>query len=205
MEGIMSKKAFSVIAMILLLASSGHAGLTGIGFGVHGGVISGYNNLTLEESVKAAFGDFSLEKNMPDLGIHVVISTLRIVTFDGSFDYGWKKLAVFDGLDLTYSTLSATASVRGAMSLAILKPYVGAGLGLYRNAYSLSGGQLNGAVIVLPADETKVGYLVKAGLELNIPLSPITPFGEFRYNHIPTTGKATHYYQLLAGLTLNLP
>ncbi len=202
----MLRKAIPVIVMTIMLASSGQAGLTGIGFGVHGGLISSYNNSTLEQSVKVAFGDFSLPKNMPDLGVHVVISTLRIVTFDGSFDYGWKKLAVFNGIDLSYSTLAASACVRTGFSLAILKPYAGAGLGFYRNAYSISGEQLNTPVpIMLPADETKVGYLVKAGLELNIPLSPITPFGEFRYNHVPTTGKATHYYQLLAGLTLNLP
>jgi opacity protein-like surface antigen len=201
----MSKKVIPIIALTLVFFSSANAGLTGIGFGIHGGIISSYNNLTLEQSIQAVYGDFSIEKNMPDLGFHVVISTLRIVTFDGSFDYGWKKLAVFNGLDLTYSTLSATASVRAQMTLSMIKPYVGAGTGFYRNAYSLSGEQLNGGVIVLPADETKVGYLVKGGIELNIPMSPLTPFAEFRYNHVPTSGKATHFYQALAGLTLNLP
>jgi opacity protein-like surface antigen len=200
----MLKKAIPIIALILTLVSSGHTSLTGIGFGIHGGTISAYNNLTLEQSIKTIFNDFTLKKNMPDIGIHLKISTLRIITFDGSFDYGWQKLAVFQDLKLSYSTLSATACARGSISLGILKPYAGVGVGLYRNAYSISGGQLN-YPIVLPADETKVGYLVKGGIELGIPMFPLTPFGEFRYNQIPTSGKATHYYQLLAGITLNLP
>lgn len=194
-----------IILGILIFSTNLYAGVTGIGFGVHGGLVSGYNNLTLEQSVKDAYSDFSLTKNMPDLGVHVIIGTLRIITVDGSVDYGWKKVDVFQGLKLTYSTLSATASVRGSIPLAILSPYVGVGAGLYKNAYSLSGGPLGHTVIVLPSNETKVGYLLKGGVEVHVPLFPLTPFAEFRYNHIPTSGKATHYYQALAGVTLNLP
>jgi len=200
----MLKKALTLGALLLVSANA-QASLTGIGFGIHGGTISGYNNLTLEQSVKAAYSDFSLNKNMPDIGFHVVVSTLRIVTIDGSLDYGWKKVDVFQGLNLTYSTLSATASVRGTIPLVILGPYVGVGVGLYKNAYTLSGGPLGHNVIVLPANQAKIGYLLKAGVDVHIPLIPLTPFAEFRYNHIPTSGNSTHYYQALAGLTLNLP
>jgi hypothetical protein len=142
---------------------------------------------------------------MPDLGVHVIIGTLRIITIDGSVDYGWKKVVAIQGVDLTYSTLSATASVRGSIPLAILSPYGGVGAGFYINAYSLSGGPLNNKIIVIPANATKIGYLLKGGVEVHVSLFPLTPFAEFRYNHVPTRGEATHYYQALAGVTLNLP
>ncbi len=201
----MFKKTIPLMAMIIVIASSSYAGMTGLGFGIHGGMVSGYNNLTLEQSVKDAYGGFSLKTSMPDIGFHLIVGTLRVVTVDGSIDYGWKKAEIYQGLSLTYSTLSATAAVRGSIPLAVVSPYAGVGLGLYRNAYSLSGGPLNHEVIVLPSKETKVGYLVKGGVNVNIPLFPFTPFAEFRYNHIPTSGKATHFYQVLAGITLNLP
>ncbi len=201
----MFKKSALIIVTIFIFVSSAHASMTGIGFGVHGGMVSGYNNLTLEQSIKAAYGNFSLKKNMPDVGIHLIIGTLRVVTIDGSVDYGWKKLGVFSGLSLNYSTLSATAALRASLPLGPIKPYAGAGLGVYRNVYSLTGDQLNGVAIILPADETKVGYLAKGGVEVNIPMFPLTPFAEFRYNHIPTKGNATHYYQVLGGVTFNLP
>jgi opacity protein-like surface antigen len=198
----MLRKLASVIAPILILISSSHASLTGLGIGVHGGLVSSYNNLTLEQSIRAANSNFSLKKNMPDVGIHLIVGTLRIVTLDGSLDYGWKKLAVVSGISLNYSTLSATAAVRVLFPLAAVKPYVGAGIGLYRNVYSLSGSQ---GAIILPANDTKVGYLAKGGVEVNIPLFPLTPFAEFRYNHVPTRGHVTHYYQVLGGITFNLP
>lgn len=201
----MLRKTLIILAVLLSSANS-YASLTGICFGVHGGIVSGYNNLTLEQSIKVVNSNFSLKNNMPDLGVHVIIGTLRIITIDGSVDYGWKKVAAMQGVNLTYSTLSATASIRGSIPLAILSPYVGVGAGFYRNAYSLSvSGYSYQVVIPLPSNETKVGYLLKGGVEVHVPLFPLTPFAEFRYNHIPTSGKATHYYQALAGVTLNLP
>lgn len=191
--------------LILLSCSAANAGVTGLGFGIHGGIVSGYNNFTLEESVKDAYRnltDFSLSKNMTDVGIHINIGTLRIVDLDGSLDYAWNKQTVYQDISLTYSILAAVASVRKSIPVGPIAPYAGVGLGLYRSAYSIGNGSV---VIVLPENGTKVGYHVKGGVGLNIPMFPIKPFAEFKYNQIQTSGKATKYYQLLAGLTFELP
>ena len=193
------------IATLILLCPAAYAGITGLGFGVHGGIVSGYNNETLEQSVKDAFQnftDFSLSKEMTGIGAHVKVGTLRVIDLDGSLDYAWKKQNVYQDYDLTYSIFSAAASVRKSIPIGILGPYVGAGVGFYRSAYSISNGSVT---VVLPSNETKVGYHVKGGLEFNIPVFPLTPFAEFKYNQIQTSGEATKFYQVFAGLTFDLP
>lgn len=194
-----------VIVIVALIYPMANAGVTGIGFGIHGGIVSGYNNETLENSVKDAYSDitdFSLSKNMADLGFDINIGTLRVIDIEGSFDYGWKKQKVYQDISLTYSMLSATAGLKKSLLIGPISPFVGAGAGLYRSAYSIGNGSV---IVVLPDNETKTGYYVKGGLGLNIPMFPLKPFAEFKYNQVQTSGKATKYYQILAGLTFELP
>lgn len=199
-------KKLTLFTIILLSAPAAFAGLSGIGIGVHGGIVSGYDNPTLENSIIAdpLFSGFELSKGMYDIGAHVNIGTLRIIEFDGNIDYAWKKQEVISGVDLTFSDFSITVAVRKSVTLGVLKPYVGVGAGLHATAFSLDvGGQTVG--VVLPENESKVGYLAKVGTELNIPLFPLTPYGEWRYNTIQTSGKATKYSSIIFGLTLDLP
>jgi opacity protein-like surface antigen len=200
----MLRKSLTLIAALLLSANA-DASITGLGFGIHGGAVSGYNNLSLEESIGRAdstLRNFSLSKNMTNLGVHLNIGTLRIVQLDANIDYAWKKQKIYQDVNLTYSELSVIGTVRKSVKLAILSPYVGVGLGLYRSAYSISSGSIT---VVLPSNETKLGYHVKGGLELNIPLFPLSPYAEFRYHIIQTSKHSTKFYAMVAGLTLNLP
>ena len=140
---------------------------------------------------------------MTNIGMHVDIGTLRIIEFDGSLDYAWKKQEVVQGIDLTFSDISVSASVKKSFPLAIVKPYAGAGLGIHALAYSI---EANGQpVAVLPENETKIGYHVKAGVALNIPVFPLTPFAEWKYNIIQTTDESTKYNSINVGITLDLP
>jgi len=193
------------ITLTVLIAPAAHAGVTGLGFGIHGGIVSGYDNPTLEQSVKDAFQsltDFSLSKDMTNVGIHLKVGALRVIDLDGSLDYTWKKQNVYQDIDLTYSLVSASASIKKSFSIGILGPYAGAGVGLYRSAYSVSNASI---IVVLPSNETNIGYHVKAGLELNFPMFPLTPYAEFRYNQVQTSNEPTKFYQLTGGLTFNLP
>jgi opacity protein-like surface antigen len=193
------------IALIVSIAPSAHAGITGLGFGIHGGLISNYDNPPLEQGLNDAFQDsidFSFSKDMTNIGAHLIIGTLRVIEFDVNLDYIWKSQAVYQDVELRYSVFAATAAIRKSFSIGILSPYAGAGLGLYRSAYSLKS---ENYIIVLPSDETKLGYLLKGGLELNIPMFPLTPYAEFKYNHVKTSDDAIKFYQIIAGLTLNLP
>jgi opacity protein-like surface antigen len=189
---------------MLLPVSSALAGVSGLGIGVHGGLVSGYDNPILEESFLSDFPGFELTNDMYDIGAHLNIGTFRVIEFDVNLDYAWKKQEVASGIDLTFSDFSISGSVRKSLPLGVLKPYAGAGLGLHVIAYSLDvGGQVVG--VVLPDNESKSGFLFKAGLELNIPVFPLTPYGEYRYNIIQTTGKSTKYSSIIFGVTLDLP
>jgi|WetSurMetagenome_2_1015567.scaffolds.fasta_scaffold569020_1 opacity protein-like surface antigen len=198
-------RKLAVILIVAFTCPFANAGMTGIGFGIHGGMVSGYNNLTLENSVKDAYRDitdFSLSKNMADVGFHINIGTLRIIDIEGSFDYGWKTQKVYQDISLTYSMLSATAGLKKSLLMGPVNPYVGIGAGLYKSAYSIDNGSV---VVVLPDNETKTGYYAKGGVGFSFPMFPIKPFAEFKYNQVQTSGKATKYYQILAGLTFELP
>jgi opacity protein-like surface antigen len=188
---------------VLLVAPSAYAGMSGLGLGVHGGIVSGYDNPVLAEGISDSLG-IDVSEKMTDLGAHVKIGTFRIIEFDLNLDYAWKKQDLGSGFDLRFSDFSITGSVRKSIAMTSIKPYIGVGAGLHWMAYSLeSGDQVLG--VVLPENESKIGYHFKAGVDLDIPLLPLTPYGEWKYNVIQTTGKSTKYSSLMVGVTLDLP
>ncbi len=196
-------KKITFIIAFLVIVPGAYAGLTGIGIGIHGGIISGYDNPVLEDSLVQQYTNIDFADNMTNLGMHVNVGTLRIIEFDGSLDYAWKKHEITQGVDLTFSDFCISGSVKKSLSFAILNPYVGAGIGLHAVAYSIEAeGQ---TVAVLPDNETKLGYHIKAGVALNIPLFPLTPFAEYKYNIIQTTDESTKYSAINVGITLDLP
>lgn len=191
--------AFTVLAA----ASSAYGGMSGLGLGVHGGIISGYDNPVLAEGISDSLG-IDVSDQMTDLGAHLKIGTFRVLEFDVSLDYAWKKQDLGYGIDLRFSDFSITGSVRKSYALAAIKPYVGVGGGLHWMAYSVEfGGQVVG--VVLPEDESRIGYHFKAGVDLDFPLFPLTPYAEWKYNIIQTTGETTKYSSILVGVTLDLP
>jgi opacity protein-like surface antigen len=197
-------KNIMLVVALSLTCTRVSAGLSGLGLGVHGGVVSGYDNPVLEDSILSQFVDFDMAEKMTDIGAHLNIGTFRIIEFDLSLDYAWKKQEIASGIDLRFSDISITASVRKSVALAALKPYIGVGVGQHWMVYSIElGDQVIG--VNLPADESKIGYHFKAGVDLDFPLLPLTPYGEWRYNIIQTTGKSTKYSAILVGITLDLP
>jgi opacity protein-like surface antigen len=196
-------KKLVFIGVIALISSTANAGLSGIGIGIHGGVVSGYDNPVLEDSLIQEYTQIDFSGNMTNIGMHVNIGTLRIIEFDGSLDYAWKKQEVIQGVDLTFSDISISGSVIKSFPLAVLKPYAGVGAGIHALAYSI---ETNGQpVAVLPDNETKIGYHLKAGVAVNIPVFPLTPSAEWRYNIIQTTDESTKYNSINLGITLDLP
>src|SRR5512140_1399152 len=93
----MYKKSILIIGSLLLLTSltgSNAKAMTGLGFGVHGGVITGYNNQTLEQSFRQSFGDlsdFRLKRDMTDFGVHIDMNTFHVIAFDVNGDYMWRN------------------------------------------------------------------------------------------------------------------
>ncbi|MEE9553288.1 MAG: outer membrane beta-barrel protein [candidate division Zixibacteria bacterium] len=199
-------KKLIVIIALLAFAPNAFAGLSGLGFGVHGGVVSGYDNPGLEEGILAEplFAGFELTSSMYNIGGHLNIGTFRVIEFDGSIDYAWKRQEIIQDVNLTLSDVSFTVSVKKSLQLGVIKPYLGVGGGMHIIAYSLDvGGQVFAAA--MPDNESKTGYLLKAGAEFEIPLFPLTPYGEWRYNVIQTSGESTKYTSIIFGITLDLP
>lgn len=197
-------KNIMLVLALTLTGARASAGLSGLGLGVHGGVVSGYDNPVLEEGIPLDSLGIELSEKMTDIGAHLNIGTFRIIEFDLNLDYAWKKQKIASGIDLRFSDISITASVRKSFALAALKPYIGVGVGQHWMVYSIElGGQVIG--VTLPADESKIGYHFKAGVDLDFPLFPLTPYGEWRYNMVQTTGKSTKYSAILVGITLDLP
>ena len=200
------KKILCLVAFVFVVPYA-HAGLTGIGIGIHGGIVSGYDNPVLKNTLVDQFEALSIDIDFPDkmtnIGMHVDIGTLRIVEFDGSLDYAWNKHELTPGAKLTFSDISISGSVKKSFPMAVLKPYAGLGVGIHALAYSLEIEGLPPAI--LPDNETKLGYHFKVGLALNIPVFPLTPFAEWKYNIIQTTDESTKYNSINVGVTLDLP
>ncbi len=193
-----------LVAALVLVGSRAFAGASGLGLGIHGGMISGYDNPVLKDSILSHFAGFDMSEKMTDIGAHLRIGTFRVIEFDLNIDYAWKKQEIASGIDLRFSDFSIAASVRKSIALAALKPYIGVGVGQHWMVYSIEfGDQVIG--VVLPEDESKVGYHFKAGVDLDFPVFPLTPYGEWRYNIIQTAGESTKYTALLVGITLDLP
>jgi len=208
-----------VVALIVLFAASGaSAGLTGLGIGIHGGIISGYDNPSLETGLEGFLdtlgvfdmADFEMPDDMKNFGAHVNIGTLRVIEFDIALDYAWQKKTLFEGAELKFNDFSISGSVRKSFPIAVFKPYVGAGLATHIMAYTI---EYNGNIypIVDPnedvsiEDETVIGYHFKAGVALDFPLFPLTPYAEWKYNTIQTSGESSKYSQINLGITLDLP
>jgi opacity protein-like surface antigen len=196
-------KRLTAVLAIILFAPAAYAGLSNIGIGIHGGIISGYDNPILEDTLIQQYTDIDFSGDMTNLGMHIIIGTLRIIEFDGSLDYAWKKHEIIQGINLTFSDISVSGSVIKSFPVAILKPYAGAGVGVHALAYSLeTGGQ---TAALLPDNETKLGYHLKVGIALDLPVFPITPSAEWKYNIIQTSDKSTKYNSINVGITLDLP
>lgn len=203
------KKGFLLlwISFFLLLGSEAW-GITGLGIGIKGGMIQNYKNDNLD-SIPTLDQDW-LEK-MPLVGVHLKIGTLRIIHLEASVEYAWKEkeITLKDPIteniikaDFSIKDLSLNGTAKYMFSFPVLKPYVGAGVGIHRLVYELSS---NGYSIPLPEDQSRVGFHGVGGFVLSFPAFPLELLAEVRYTSIQTKNEPTRYTTFLAGVTFNLP
>jgi opacity protein-like surface antigen len=199
----MIKKSFPVWVFLFLFFGNQAWGLTGLGFGVRGGMIRDYKNDNLD---LIPTQDEDWLKEMPVVGVHLKIGTLRVVHFEASLEYAWKETEiVLENLartEFSVNDLSLNATAKYVFAVPVLKPYVGAGLGIHRLAYGITNEEYS---IFIPEDQNKMGFHAVGGLLLSFPASPIEFFAEARYTSIQTAGEPTRYTAILGGLTFNLP
>jgi hypothetical protein len=206
------------IALILIVIACTYMpalAITGLGVGIHAGQTTGYNCKTLDQAVQTISdslkilipsyipdGTSKFDEKMTSIGAHFKVGTLPILDFIGFIDYAWKKKELINNVDLRVSNFSYGVTVVKKFGKTIMKPYAGAGFAFYKVVYNLE--SPDGLLLPpLPGDETKMGYHLVGGVELDLPVFPVAPYAEGRYNIITTTDKSTKYLLLSLGLTMN--
>jgi opacity protein-like surface antigen len=183
--------------------------ITGLGMGIRGGLIQNYKNPNLNSLTTQK--DFL--KEMSTAGLHLKIGTLRIIDLEASLEYAWKKKEIIvEGVedyvgnkvkaDFTINDLSLNATAKYMFSVPVVKPYLGAGVGLHRLVYKISE---VGYSLYMQENQNRLGFHGVGGLLLKFPMLPFELFGEGRYTIIRTKEEATKYTTILAGFTFNLP
>lgn len=197
------KKTLTLCVFLFVLFGNQAWGLTGLGFGVRGGMILDYKNDNLN---LIPTQDQDWLKEMPVVGVHLKIGTLRVVHLEASVEYAWKETEIvlndFTKTEFSVNDLSINATAKYIFAVPVLKPYAGAGLGIHRLIYGISNKDYD---IFIPEDQNKMGFHVVGGILLSFPASPIELFAEARLTSIQTEGESTRYTAILGGLTFKLP
>jgi opacity protein-like surface antigen len=170
---------------------------------VRGGILQGYRNDNLNN---IPTGEEDWLENMPMVGAHLKVGTLRIIHLEASVEYAWKEQdIVLTGLGKTrfsINDLSLNGTAKYMFSLAVLKPYVGAGAGIHKIAYGVS---TDAYSVYIPEDESKTGFHAVGGVLLSPPVFPVELMLEAKYTTVQTQGASTRYATFLVGLTYKLP
>lgn len=199
----MRKTIFLFPFSMFLLFYSPAWGITGLGIGLKGGMIQNYKNDNLD-LIPTTNQDWLRE--MPTVGAHLKIGTLRIIHMEMSLEYAWKKKEiVLDNhakAEFSINDLSLNGTAKYIFSSPLLKPYVGAGMGMHRLVYGLSHKAYS---IYVPEDQNRLGFHGVGGVLLSLPAFPLELLAEARFTSIQTKNKTTRYTTLLGGITFNLP
>ena len=199
----MGKKILLASFVLVLFTGSEAGAITGLGIGVRGGVIQGYRNDNLNQ---LPTGKKDWLKDMPMIGAHLKVGTLRIIYLEASLEYAWKdqeiELKDLGKTKFSISDLSVNGTAKYMFSLLAIKPYVGAGVGIHKLAYGVSNDAFS---VYIPEDESKLGLHALGGILLSFPAIPLELMAEARYTTVQTKGASSRYATFLAGLTYKLP
>lgn len=201
------KKLIGAALIIFVLCVPSHA-LTGLGFGIHAGQSSNYSYDVLNDSLGAIAEILDLSETLKFddkltlIGAHIKVGTLPILDFYGFIDYAWKKKSLASDLDLRLSDFSIGADARKKFGSMLIKPYVGVGFAVHKLAYTLETNRTE--ILLLPPDQSKLGYHILAGVELSLPVFPVAPYAHYKYSWITTKDSATKYGLIEAGFTFSL-
>jgi opacity protein-like surface antigen len=196
-------KKVLLILFCVLFAAPVYA-LTGISFGVRGGLVAGYDQPGLEipgyDTDQMTLG-----------GLHVRVSTLPMFDLIVAGEYAWKneKYSGFgEEFELKRHDLLFAASAVYPIKFSVVSPYLGGGLGTHSLGYDYvepPGWSLADYGIDVPDNTTKMGYHLMAGADVKVPAFPLFFNAEYRINWISTPDDVTKYHSIIAGLNFSLP
>jgi hypothetical protein len=204
-----------IVSLVVAAMAIPASAITGLGFGIHAGQTVGYSYDLLDNQlgqIADSLGlmeDLTFNEELTTIGAHVKVATLPIIDFFVFGDYSWKKKNLTQGLDFRISDFAVGVSAKKIFGAALLKPFVGVGGELHHLAYSLEAddsysGSLPADVLPIPDNQSKMGFHVLAGAELNFPIFPIDPYAQYKYTWITTEDKTTKYGLIEVGLTFSL-
>jgi len=212
---ILAQEVFEMRAVVLatlsvLLIAGNVFAITGLGFGVRAGYITGLDTGAVEDAINT-FADASgftakMDDKMTMVGGHVKIGTLPMIDLEVAAEYAWKKMDLYSGYQFKISDFSISATGIYNISFVptpMITPYIGAGLGTHKLAYSIE--KPGGSGLIVPADATEMGYHGLLGAKIHPPMFPLEFFAQYRYTYISTEDVATKYSTILVGATINLP
>jgi len=181
------KRILLVIVVILLSAPA--YSLTGISFGVKGGVAM---NADLGPAETLADID-----KMKLIGGQIKIATLPVIDFIGTVEYAWAKEQYLNtGANLKFHDLALTVSAVYQFKMQTIKPYAGIGIGNHALGLTVEGGGVSATI----PEGSYLGYHLVGGFDIGIPAFPFGLTGEARINFITSDGEKTKYFQMTAGL-----
>jgi len=193
-----------LVALICVLFAAPAFALTGVSFGLKGGLVTNYDQPTFSIPGQDA-------EAMPLGGLQVRVSSIPVVDVILTGEYAWKKESysvMGYGFDVKRHDLLFSASAVYPIPMQIISPYFGGGFGTHNLGYDLAtpaSWALDDYEITVPGDETKLGYHLMTGVEFKFPAFPLNFNAEFRLNWIDTEGDMTKYNAFTAGVSFTLP
>ena len=196
------KKLF--IVMLCLAFAAPSFALTGVSFGIKGGLLTDYD----QPSLTAPSED---NNNMALGGLTVKFNSLPMVNVIVSGEYAWKTYsytAIDGNFDLKARDLLFSASAVYPFELPFATPYVGGGLATHSLGYDVSipdSWTLSEEDLGVPGTETRMGYHLMAGFDVGLPTIPLKLNAEYRLNWVDMPAETAKVNSFSIGLLFSLP
>ncbi len=198
------RKQVLALSIVLAMALTGTASaLTGLGLGIRGGIVTGFENKALDRVVQLVDSTAALDSKMTMLGAHLKIGTLPVLDFEFAGEVAWHKTQLTNKLDFTVADVGLIGSAKYNFNTPMVRPYIGAGVGLHIIVYAVDVYDLM-IIIPEPDTETKLAYHGLGGLSFRPPAFPLEFFVEGKYTYVTTRDEPTKYATIFLGATLNL-
>ncbi len=193
-----------LLTLFLVILAMPAFALTGVSIGLRGGLVTNFD--------QPGFATPGYESNqMPIGGLHVRVSTLPMFDLIVTGEYAWKKNSYSwsgESLEISQRDLLFSASVVYPIKLKPISPYAGVGMATHSLGYDFavpSGWSLSTYGVEVPGNTTRLGYHLVGGVDLKVPMFPLSFSAEFRMNWINTPDEVTKYDSIVAGLNFSLP
>jgi len=195
------KKLF--ILMFLLAFAAPSFALTGVSFGLKGGLLTSYDQPEL-----AAPSDEN--DNMALGGLTVKFTSLPMVNVIVSGEYAWKTYSysvVGESFDLRARDLLFSASAVYPFQLPFATPYLGGGVATHNLGYDVDVPDTwsLGEEPTAPDTETRMGYHLMAGFDVGLPTLPLKLNAEYRLNWVDMPAETAKVNSFAIGLLFTLP